>query len=176
MKDCIVGCGAIGSLFAAHLATLDDVEVWAYDLDNAHVDAINKGGLRLSVKSTLHSRPKASNDTAAIPPCDFGIVATKSLHTRPAMEVTAAIFRNGAVCSVQNGVGNEEIIAFVEPTPGSTIEVAELLALVERQLAPYKKPQQIIVLPQLPVAPNGKIRKHDLKKRAEESLSAATSV
>ncbi len=62
MKVCIVGCGAIGSLFAAHLATLEDVEVWAYDLDKAHVDAINAGGLRLSGKSTLHSQPKASSD------------------------------------------------------------------------------------------------------------------
>ncbi len=32
MKVCIVGCGAVGSLFAANLGTLDDVEVWAYDL------------------------------------------------------------------------------------------------------------------------------------------------
>ena len=32
MRICIVGCGAVGSLFAANLATLDDVEVWAYDL------------------------------------------------------------------------------------------------------------------------------------------------
>ena len=31
MKVCIIGCGAIGSLFAAHLGKLDDVEVWAYD-------------------------------------------------------------------------------------------------------------------------------------------------
>ena len=30
---CVVGCGAVGSLFAANLAQLDDVEVWAYDLD-----------------------------------------------------------------------------------------------------------------------------------------------
>ena len=90
------------------------------------------------------------------------------LNSHPAVLNSAVVGR-----SIE---GNEEIIAFVEPTPGSTIEVAELLALVERQLAPYKKPQQIIVLPQLPVAPNGKIRKHDLKKRAEESLSAATSV
>ena len=72
--------------------------------------------------------------------------------------------------------GNEEIIAFVEPAPGNSIEVDELFALVERQLAPYKKPQQIIVLPQLPVAPNGKIRKHDLKKRADELLSVTNSV
>ena len=32
MRVCIVGCGAVGSLFAANLAPLDDVEVWAYDL------------------------------------------------------------------------------------------------------------------------------------------------
>ena len=27
-----MGCGAVGSLFAANLSLLDDVEVWAYDL------------------------------------------------------------------------------------------------------------------------------------------------
>ena len=48
MKVCVVGCGAVGSLFAANLATLDDVEVWAFDLALGHVDAINRNGLRLS--------------------------------------------------------------------------------------------------------------------------------
>ena len=33
MKVCIIGCGAIGGLYGAHLARLDDVEVWAFDLD-----------------------------------------------------------------------------------------------------------------------------------------------
>src|SRR6478735_5925137 len=40
MRICIVGCGAVGSLFAANLATLDDVEVWAFDLSQTHVGAI----------------------------------------------------------------------------------------------------------------------------------------
>ena len=31
VRICVVGCGAVGSLFAANLAQLDDVEVWAYD-------------------------------------------------------------------------------------------------------------------------------------------------
>lgn len=115
MKVCIVGCGAIGSLFAAHLARLKDVEVWAYEVNRAHVDAINAGGLRLSGFSQVHSHPRASADAATIPPCDFGIVATKSQHTRSAMQATAAVFRNAAVCSVQNGVGNEEIIAEFAP-------------------------------------------------------------
>ena len=65
--------------------------------------------------------------------------------------------------------GNEEIIAFVELVPGASTEVNELQAYLEKQLARYKKPQRIIVLPQLPVAPSGKIKKHDLKKYAEGS-------
>ncbi len=115
MKVCIVGCGAIGSLFAAYLAQRDDVEVWAYDLDQAHVDAINASGLRLSGEGNVHSYPKASTNPADIPPCNFGIVATKTLHTRAAIEATASVFPDGAVCSVQNGVGNEEILAEYVP-------------------------------------------------------------
>ena len=41
VRVCVVGCGAVGSLFAANLAQLEDVEVWAYDLAREHVDAIN---------------------------------------------------------------------------------------------------------------------------------------
>jgi 2-dehydropantoate 2-reductase len=38
-------------------------------------------------------------------------VATKSMHTSSAMAATAAAFSGGAVTSVQNGAGNEELIA-----------------------------------------------------------------
>ncbi|MGH8035432.1 MAG: ketopantoate reductase family protein, partial [Lysobacterales bacterium] len=115
MKVCIIGCGAIGSLFAAHLGRLDDVEVWAYDPNEAHVDAINRNGLRLTGLSDSVVRVNARNDASAIPPCEFGIIAVKTMHTRSAMEMTAAIFPDGAVCSVQNGIGNEEIIAEYVP-------------------------------------------------------------
>ena len=111
MRICIIGCGAIGSLFAAHLAQLEDLEVWAYDLDKRHVDAINANGLRLSGESTVLSFPRAASDPSDIPQCEFGIVATKSMHTHSAIESIADVFKDGAVCTVQNGVGNEEIIA-----------------------------------------------------------------
>jgi 2-dehydropantoate 2-reductase len=115
MKICIVGCGAIGSLYAAHLARLDDVEVWAYDLNQAHVDAINANGLRLTGLSDFVAPVNARSDVKDIPACEFGIVAAKTLHTRAAIEATAGIFTDAAVCSVQNGVGNEEIIAEFVP-------------------------------------------------------------
>lgn len=115
MRVCIVGCGAIGSLFGAHLARLPEVEVWAYDPDAAHVEAINRNGLRLTGLSDLVSQVRARTDPSQIPECEFGIVATKTLYTRRAIEATAAVFRDGAVCSVQNGVGNEEVIAEYVP-------------------------------------------------------------
>lgn len=129
MKVCIVGCGAIGSLFAAHLARLDDVEVWAYDLAADHIAAINASGLRLSGESDLLSYPRATTDATEIPPCEFGIVATKSLHTRAAIEAVARVFADGAVCSVQNGAGNEEIIAEFVPRVmrGTTFPAGRIL-------------------------------------------------
>jgi 2-dehydropantoate 2-reductase len=111
VRVCVVGCGAVGSLFAANLAGLEDVEVWAYDLDRPHVDAINRGGLRLSGAGEVTGRPRATADAAELPACDFGIVATKCMHTAAAIEATAHAFEGGSVASVQNGVGNEEAIA-----------------------------------------------------------------
>ena len=111
MRVCVVGCGAVGSLFAANLAQLDDVEVWAYDLSREHVDAINAGGLRLSGAGDVLGRLRATTDAAALPACAFGIVATKAMHTEAAIRASARAFADGAVCSVQNGLGNEETLA-----------------------------------------------------------------
>jgi 2-dehydropantoate 2-reductase len=111
VRVAIVGCGAVGSLFAANLAQLDDVEVWAFDLNREHVAAINEHGLRLSGAGEVVGEVRATTDAAALPPSDFGIVATKCMHTAAAIEATAPAFAGGAVCSVQNGVGNEEVLA-----------------------------------------------------------------
>jgi len=112
MRICIIGCGAVGSIFAAHLARIEGVEVWAYDVNREHVDAINRDGLRISGAAEFTARLNAASDPAQIPRCDYGIVATKAIHTRAAIAQAARIFDDrSAVCSVQNGVGNEEIIA-----------------------------------------------------------------
>lgn len=112
-KVLIVGCGAIGSLFAAHLAQGGEVEVYAFDASQLHVDAINRDGLRLSGAADLQVRlAKASTDAAELPVCEYGVVATKAIHTANAIRAAARCFdENSAVSSVQNGVGNEEIIA-----------------------------------------------------------------
>ena len=111
-KICIIGCGAVGSLFAAHLARAAEAEIFAYDLAREHVDAIQRNGLRLSGAADFTAKLTATTDPKGLPRCDYGIVATKSIHTRSAIEQVAHLFDDrSAVCSVQNGVGNEEILA-----------------------------------------------------------------
>jgi 2-dehydropantoate 2-reductase len=130
MRVCIVGCGAVGSLFAANLATLADLEVWAYDLAEEHVDAINRDGLRLTGAGEVSSRPHATSDASELPACDFGIVATKAMHTAPAIAATAHAFTGGCVATVQNGIGNEEVLAeYVERViRGTTFPAGKITA------------------------------------------------
>lgn len=130
MRICIIGCGAIGSLFAAHLARLSDAEVIVYDVAAGHLAAITAGGLRVSGVATFTAHPRTVTDAAQLPRCDFGIVATKSTHTRAAIAQTAHAFDAvSAVCSVQNGAGNEEIIAEYVPQVirGTTFPAGHLL-------------------------------------------------
>jgi len=126
----VVGCGAIGSLFAAHLAQAGEAEVWAYDLDAAHVEAIDRDGLRLTGAGEVHGRLRATTDAAALPACDFGIVATKALHTEAAIAATAPAFADAAVATVQNGVGNEEVLAAHVPRVirGTTFPAGKVVA------------------------------------------------
>src|SRR6266436_2271774 len=62
MKICVIGCGAVGSLFAAHLAKAAEVEVWAYDVWADHVAAIQKNGLRISGAADLTASLNATSD------------------------------------------------------------------------------------------------------------------
>src|SRR5260370_4747599 len=92
VKICIVGCGAIGSIFGAHLARLSDVEVYAYDVSQEHTRAINERGLRISGAADFTSRLHATSNPNEIPSCDFEIVDTTRTHTPPAIEQTAHLF------------------------------------------------------------------------------------
>ena len=133
--------------------------------------------IRINLKSVLIKYiiyPK-DNSLFAIP--FFIINGKKAVTGANTPEIEAALNTHPAVLNsavVGRSIeGNEEIVAFVEPVPGCHIEIDTLFALLDEQLARYKKPQKIIVMSQLPVAPNGKIRKNDLKKYAEALPSFA---
>jgi 2-dehydropantoate 2-reductase len=130
VRVAVIGCGAIGSLYAAHLARVPGVEVWAVDPWAEHVDAIRSRGLRVTGLADFTATVRARTDGRDLPACDFGIVATKSRHTRAAVEGARAALAGASVVSVQNGLGNEEIIAEVVPRVirGSIITAGAVVA------------------------------------------------
>ena len=111
----VLGCGAIGSLYAAHLARVPGVEVWAVDPWREHVEAIGSGGLRVTGRAEFVAAVHARTDAADLPACALGIVATKAQHTGDAVRAARSVLADAGVVSVQNGVGNEEVIAEVLP-------------------------------------------------------------
>ena len=115
LRVAVLGCGAIGSLYAAHLARVPGVEVWAVDPWAAHMEAIAERGLRVSGNAEFVAPVHALTDAAGLPTCDFGIVATKALHTHAAVEAAREALVGAAVVSVQNGIGNEDVIAELVP-------------------------------------------------------------
>jgi 2-dehydropantoate 2-reductase len=115
VRIAVIGCGAIGSLYAAHLARVPGAEVWAVDPWAEHMDAIRSRGLRVTGFGGFTATVHARTDGGDLPACDFGLVATKALHTRAAVEGARAALADAAVASLQNGLGNEEAIAGLVP-------------------------------------------------------------
>jgi 2-dehydropantoate 2-reductase len=116
-RVCIVGCGAIGSLYAVHLARV--VEVWAFVRREEHALALKRDGLRVSGKHEFHVSLKATSRPEEIPDCDLAIVATKARQVEESFAPVGHHFNHGAVLSAQNGLGSEELIA--EHTRGQII-------------------------------------------------------
>lgn len=70
--------------------------------------------------------------------------------------------RCSAVVGRRESDGNEEILAFVEPVPDATIDMAALQAFLRENLAPYKRPERVVCIPALPMTHSGKVLKRSL--------------
>ena len=108
-KVCIIGCGAIGSLYAAHLARV--AEVWAFVRREDHAAALNREGLRVTGTHDFSVKLRATANPADLPDCDLGIIATKATQVKDSIGPVGHRFDKGAILSAQNGLGSEEIIA-----------------------------------------------------------------
>jgi 2-dehydropantoate 2-reductase len=132
MKTAIVGAGAMGSLFGALLSEAGN-DVWLYDVWREHVDTINKNGLRVEREGdTRVVRISASTDQGEIGPAGLVIIFVKSTQTGPAAETARDLAgSDGSVLTLQNGMGNADIISeFIDPVrifAGTTSHGATLL-------------------------------------------------
>jgi 2-dehydropantoate 2-reductase len=108
VRVCVVGAGSIGSLFAAHLATVTDVLVLTRRAD--HAQALNEHGLQVSGRHDFTARVTAAADPRDLPEFDLGIVATKANAVEQAADALSGRFPRATVMTVQNGLGAEEIV------------------------------------------------------------------
>ncbi len=108
MICCIVGVGSIGSLFAAHLATVSDVCVLTRRQE--HARALNEEGLRVSGRHDFTARVTAAADARDLPEFDLGIIATKAAGLEAAAESLSGRFPGATIMTVLNGLGAEDVV------------------------------------------------------------------
>ncbi|WP_122089833.1 ketopantoate reductase family protein [Halalkalicoccus subterraneus] len=103
MEVVVFGAGSLGSLLGGLLAREHRVTLVGRD---PHVSAIRRDGLQISGTIETHVSPDATTDGIGLE-ADLALVTVKSYDTDEAAR-TLSTGEFGAVCSLQNGLGNEQ--------------------------------------------------------------------
>ena len=127
MKIAVVGTGAMGSVYAARFGKAGH-EVWAIDVWQDHLDAIERDGLTVSgasgsyVVEHLHTG-RAPADAGT---CDVWIVATKAADVETVAAAIAPLLQpDSIVMAFQNGLGSGERLARHLPAEHVVVGIAE---------------------------------------------------
>lgn len=114
MKIVIVGPGAMGSLFAAFLSKAK-AEVWLLDKNEERAEKIMAQGISVEgISGNWQAKVNAAADVKAISGADLIIICVKSYDTKEALlRAKPLIGENTQVLTLQNGIGNIEIIGEV---------------------------------------------------------------
>ncbi|MFZ5800647.1 MAG: ketopantoate reductase family protein [Candidatus Omnitrophota bacterium] len=114
MKITIVGAGAMGCLFAALLSKSKE-EVWLLDKDAGRASHIQEQGIKLEgISGEWTAKVNATHLPEKIGSTNLVIICVKSYNTKEAaLKVEPLITPQTMVLTLQNGVGNLEIIGEV---------------------------------------------------------------
>ena len=120
MKILILGAGAVGLSLAARLSSVCEVHALCRE---QHADRIAREGFHLSgIWGSGSFRFSASSQLPADTGFDYCLVTVKSQQTRSLCAQYQHVLGGTEVVSLQNGIGNEEILAqFSDRVIGGTI-------------------------------------------------------
>ena len=127
MKIAIFGVGAMGSVYAGLMAEAGH-EIWAVDIWQDYVDAINQSGLRVEGASgdRVVQGIKATTNARDAGDCDLYVLATKASGVGPAAKMIAPLMGpESMVITIQNGLGAGERIAQYMTTDRVLLGVAD---------------------------------------------------
>ena len=114
MNIAIVGPGAIGILFGTLLIKSGE-KVKFLDHNKQRVESISKNGISLESKDKVYSnKVEITNEPNDLRDTDLFLVCVKSYDTKKAVKsIKPALKESGLVLTLQNGIGNIEIISEV---------------------------------------------------------------
>ncbi|MDD4908590.1 MAG: 2-dehydropantoate 2-reductase, partial [Candidatus Omnitrophica bacterium] len=114
MKIVIVGPGAMGCLFAAFLSR-SKAEVWVLDRNKERAKIIEEQGITVEGASgSWQAKLRAGSQGSEIGKADVIIICVKSYDTKEAIESAKALIdENSIVITLQNGIGNIEVLSEV---------------------------------------------------------------
>jgi 2-dehydropantoate 2-reductase len=112
MKIVIVGPGAMGCLFAACLWKTKE-DIWILDKNKQNAQMLNQNGICVESSSgTIKAQVNATENVQEIGTVDLAVLCVKSFHTKEAiLQLKPAITKNTKILTLQNGIGNIEVIA-----------------------------------------------------------------
>jgi long-chain acyl-CoA synthetase len=68
-----------------------------------------------------------------------------------------------AVVGMPDPMLGEDVLAFVVPKPGASVDAGALIEFCQARLAKYKCPKQVRFLDTLPTSPIGKVLRKELR-------------
>lgn len=111
MQVAIVGCGAMGSIYAGLLADAGN-SVLVVDGWQAHIDAIRACGLRVEGASGDRTVQVQAYSKALVQQVDLIIIAAKAAQIKDAaLEATKLMGPGTVILTIQNGLGSADIVA-----------------------------------------------------------------
>jgi 2-dehydropantoate 2-reductase len=111
MKIAVIGCGAMGSIYAAKLAAAGN-DVLAIDRHRADVDQIARHGLRVTGPGSDQVVPLRAGTTAPAEAMDLIVLAVKAADvTTGARQALRMLGAATPVLTIQNGLGSAETVA-----------------------------------------------------------------
>jgi len=113
MKIAVIGCGAMGSIYAAKLAAAGH-DVLAIDRHQASVEQIARHGLRVTGPTSDQVVPMRAISTAPAEVMDLVVLAVKAADVKTgAQQALPMLGADTPVLTVQNGLGSAETVAGV---------------------------------------------------------------
>ncbi|MGH9726428.1 MAG: class I adenylate-forming enzyme family protein, partial [Candidatus Acidiferrales bacterium] len=88
------------------------------------------------------------------------------LNAHPAVERSAVVGRAG-----ESMDGDEEVVAYIQLFAGASATATDVTEHAARNLAPYKRPSEIIFVSSMPLTPTGKVMKAELVKLNSAGVS-----